>query len=222
VNDSDTVFFCGDRAEEKPPAKLWIYHKRVGEITTHKDPQKRTTVFEAVAARHGLHQVLSVGRLDINSEGLLLLTNHNSIAHEFETAHVERVYKVRVFGRIEMLLSSRYAHTLSGEGDNVTSIELRNVSINGTKYAPILIRFSMPIHTKNVQQNFWISVSLYEGKNREIRKILALLGLQVNRLIRTKFGTFELGDLPLGALQEVPTASLRIAASGTVNELATN
>ncbi|MDR1208472.1 MAG: pseudouridine synthase [Holosporales bacterium] len=206
VSESDSISFCGKRVENKPPARLWIYNKLVGEITTHNDPQKRMTVFDAVAARHGLLRVLSVGRLDINSEGLILLTNCNSIAHELETTHLERVYNVRVFGQTDALLGSKYAHVFPFRSDNVTSIELRNIIIDGIKYAPIFIQIAGHFSNKSRIQNFWIRVSLHEGKNREIRKVLGRLGLKVSRLIRVKFGPFELGDLPAGELLETPVA----------------
>jgi 23S rRNA pseudouridine2605 synthase len=208
VNDQDSITFCGRNVAERPTEKLWIYHKRVGEITTHRDPQQRKTVFDAVAEQYGLSNVLSVGRLDINSEGLLLLTNSNRIAHELETTHAERVYKVRVFGQMHKLLSSPWVRNVpSVSSENGTgsfaNIELRDVTIDDVKYAPIYVRFSHELSAKRGSQNFWLHISLREGKNREIRRVMGALGFQVSRLIRINYGRFELGDLAVGGLRDV-------------------
>ncbi len=160
--------------------RLWIYHKPVGLITTHKDTHGRKTVFGNLV---DLPKVISIGRLDLNSEGLLLLTNNGDLARKFElpTSKIERIYKVRAYGNPTRLLENNH-----------------NIKINQISYNPKSIKL-----IKLGATNSWFEVILEEGKNREIRKIFEYFGLIVNRLIRIKYGDFLLGNLQPNNYQEV-------------------
>lgn len=160
--------------------KVWLYYKPVGLVTTHKDERGRHTVFDDIRSKIK-ERVISVGRLDINSEGLLLLTNDSRFARYAEAPRTgwKRHYKVRVFGDINE--------------DTLEQIRA-GVSIDGIHYAPMKITILRETNGKN----HWIECVLIEGKNREIRKILEHFGLTVNRLIRTKYGDYELGDMKPG------------------------
>jgi len=179
----------GTRVGKKEPPRLWRYHKPDGLVTTHKDPQGRPTVFDAVADR--LPRVVSVGRLDLTTEGLLLLTNDGGLARQLELPSNAwtRRYKVRAFGR-----------TKQSDLDALKN----GVEIEGIEYKPIRAEL------ESVQGgNVWIAVSINEGKNREVRNVMRHLGLQVNRLIRTAFGPFQLGKLKKGFVEEIPAKQLK-------------
>lgn len=179
----------GTRVGEKAPPRLWRYHKPAGLVTTHKDPQGRPTVFAAVADR--LPRVVSVGRLDLNTEGLLLLTNDGGLARHLElpsTGWVRR-YRVRAYGRTDARALARLE-----EGPE----------IDGVRYKPVRAAID-----RAQGDNLWLTVAITEGKNREVRKVMEHLGLKVNRLIRTGYGPFQLGALEKGALEEVPAKQLR-------------
>ena len=179
----------GTRVKSKEPPRLWRYHKPSGLVTTHKDPQGRPTVFEAVADR--LPRVISVGRLDLTTEGLLLLTNDGALARQLElpqNAWVRR-YRIRANGKTDQTALDALA---------------KGVTIDGVVYKPIKATLDQ---TKGA--NVWITASITEGKNREIRKVMAHLGLTVNRLIRTAFGPFQLGALPVGDVEEVPAKQIK-------------
>lgn len=179
----------GTRVGEKTPARLWRYHKPGGLVTTHKDPQGRPTVFDAVADR--LPRVISVGRLDLNTEGLLLLTNDGGLARHLElpsTGWIRR-YRVRAYGRADEKALARLE-----EGPE----------IGGVRYKPVRAAID-----RRQGDNLWLTVAITEGKNREVRKVMEHLGLKVNRLIRTGYGPFQLGALETGALEEVPSKQLR-------------
>lgn len=152
--------------------RLWTYYKPTGLLTTHSDPQGRETVFEHLG---DLPRVISVGRLDLNSEGLLLLTNHGELARFFELPanKMERVYKVRAYGDTKELERAKFP-----------------VEIEGVVYNPKEIKL-----IKKGSTNSWFEVVLEEGKNREIRKIFEYFGMSVSRLIRIKYGPFSLGEL---------------------------
>lgn len=188
----------GTRVGAKDQARLWRYHKPAGLVTTHKDPQGRPTVFDAVADR--LPRVISVGRLDLTTEGLLLLTNDGGLARRLElpsTGWVRR-YRVRAFGET----TPQKLAALAG-----------GVSIDGVDYKPIKAELDQ------VQGgNIWITVSLTEGKNREVRKVMDYLGLKVNRLIRTAYGPFQLGSLKKDAIEEVTTKQLREQLGKKISE----
>jgi 23S rRNA pseudouridine2605 synthase len=168
--------------------RLWRYHKPRGLITTTRDPRGRPTVFDALPP--DLPRVHAVGRLDINSEGLLLLTNDAALKGHLERPETgwRRRYRVRVFGRIDEAALARLA-----EG----------VTVEGIRYGPIEARLE---HRQGA--NAWLAIALREGRNREVRRVLANLGLQVNRLIRVSFGPFQLGRLAPGKVSEVPRKTL--------------
>lgn len=173
--------------------RLWRYHKPRGLVTTHRDPQGRPTIFAALPP--GLPRVISVGRLDINSEGLILLTNDGGLARHLElpaTGWVRR-YRARAHGaRGRVVDETRLAALANG------------VTIAGIHYGPVEASLE-----RRQGSNAWIRVALREGKNREVRRILEHLGLQVSRLIRVSYGPFQLGNLPRGAVEEVPGKVLR-------------
>lgn len=164
---------------------VWIYYKPVGLVTTHKDEKNRRTVFDDVAPNIG-ERVISVGRLDLNSEGLLLLTNDSEFARKAESPQTgwERHYKVRIFGDLT---------------DEIIAEVKHGVVIDRIRYGPMIINRL----TKGNGKNQWIECILTEGKNREIRRILNHFGIAVNKLIRIKYGPFELGDLKPGELRRV-------------------
>ncbi len=189
VRASDVVQVDGAAVAERERTRLWRYHKPSGLVTTHKDPEGRPTVFERLQTR--LPRVISVGRLDLTSEGLLLLTNDGGLARRLElpsTGWIRR-YRVRVHGAIA-------ADRLAGLAQGLT--------VDGVRYGPIEARLD-----SQSGDNTWLSVGLREGKNREIRKVMAALGLATTRLIRLSYGPFQLGNLPRGEVDEVPARVLR-------------
>jgi 23S rRNA pseudouridine2605 synthase len=165
-------------------ARLWRYHKPAGLVTTHRDEKGRPTVFDALPEE--LPRVISVGRLDLNSEGLLLLTNDGGLARRLElpaTGWLRR-YKVRVHGEVNP--------------DRLAALK-KGITIDGVAYG------SIEASLERLQgSNAWISLALREGKNREVRRMLEHLGLPVTRLIRLSFGAFQLGNLARGEVAEVP------------------
>lgn len=189
VSLDDKITIDGKEVEKAEPTKLWLYHKPVGLVTTHSDPEGRPTVFENLPQEIG--RVISVGRLDLTSEGLLLLTNDGELARALELPRTGfvRKYRARAFGRIDQ-------KTLDGLQNGIT--------IEGVRYGAIEAFLE-----RDESANAWIALSLKEGKNREIRKVLAALGLKVNRLIRLTYGPFELGKLERGEIIEVTPHKLR-------------
>ncbi|MGD9614758.1 MAG: pseudouridine synthase [Alphaproteobacteria bacterium] len=186
--DSD-IRVDGKRLPEPERPRLWRYHKPVGLVTTHRDEKGRPTVFGALPA--GLPRLISIGRLDLNSEGLLLLTNDGALARRLElpaTGWVRR-YRVRVHGAVD---PSRLA-TLA-----------RGIAIDGVAYGPIRAALD-----RTQGSNAWLTLSLQEGKNREVRRVLEHLGHSVTRLIRVAYGPFQLGHLGRGEIEEVPAKVLR-------------
>ncbi|WP_414731426.1 pseudouridine synthase [Vineibacter terrae] len=163
-------------------ARLWLYHKPVGLVVTAHDPEGRPTVFDALP--RDMPRVVSVGRLDLNSEGLLLLTNDGALARRLElpSSGWTRRYRVRAHGQVEQAALDR----------------LRDgVVIDGIAYGGIEAHID-----RQQRSNLWLNVALKEGRNREVRRVMAHLGLGVNRLIRVAFGPFTLNDLPAGAVIE--------------------
>jgi len=172
---------------ERP--RLWRYHKPTGLVTTHRDERGRPTVFAALPAE--LPRLVSIGRLDLNSEGLLLLTNDGALARRLElpaTGWVRR-YRVRVHGLVDPA-------RLASLG--------RGVTVDGVAYGPIRAQLD-----RQQGANAWVTLSLQEGKNREVRRVLEHLGYPVTRLIRLAYGPFQLGHLPRGAVEEVPRKVLQ-------------
>jgi 23S rRNA pseudouridine2605 synthase len=173
----------GKPLPEPERARLWRYHKPAGLVTTHRDEQGRPTVFAALPAE--LPRLVSIGRLDLNSEGLLLLTNDGALARRLElpsTGWVRR-YKVRVHGFVDPARLAALA---------------RSVTVDGIAYGPIRAELE-----RQQGSNAWIILSLQEGKNREVRRVLEHLGYPVTRLIRLAYGPFQLGHLARGAVEEV-------------------
>ena len=179
----------GTRVGKPSAPRLWRYHKPDGLMTTHKDPQGRPTVFEALEGR--LPRVISVGRLDLTTEGLLLLTNDGALARRLELPSTgwTRRYRVRAYGR-----------TTQEKLDALKD----GVEIDGVRYGPVRADLDQ------VQGgNSWITLSINEGKNREVRHLMRHLDLHVNRLIRTAYGPFQLGKLPRDEYEEVPGKQLK-------------
>jgi 23S rRNA pseudouridine2605 synthase len=189
VTASDIVQVNGVTIQAPGRTRLWRYHKPDGLVTTHRDPQGRPTVFSKMPAELG--RVVSVGRLDLNSEGLLLLTNDGGLARQLELPSTGwlRRYRVRVHGQVDEAALSRLHAGLT---------------IEGMKYGPIEAGLD-----SRKGDNAWLTVSIHEGKNREIRKVMAYLGLGTTRLIRIAYGPFQLGALPRGAIDEVPPRVVR-------------
>lgn len=184
VGDANVVMIDGNILSEKPKSRLWGFYKPAGLITTHKDPQGRPTVFGSLPPK--MPRVVSIGRLDLNSEGLLLLTTDSRIARhaELPTTKWPRYYRVRVFGDV----------------DSQRLVDLKNgVTIDGIHYGRIEAEID-----RQSGRNTWLYVTLFEGKNREIREVMRHLGLQVNRLVRVAYGPFQLQGKQSGDLWEIP------------------
>jgi 23S rRNA pseudouridine2605 synthase len=189
VEPDDLVLVNGAVVEPPQRTRLWRYHKPVGLVTTHRDPEGRPTVFEKLPP--GMPRVISVGRLDLTSEGLLLLTNDGSLARKLElpaTGWLRR-YRVRVHG----IPDERKLAALAN-----------GVTIDGIAYGPIEAGLD-----SRKGDNAWLTVALREGRNREVRRVMTHLGLAVTRLIRIAYGPFQLGMLPRGDVDEVPARVLR-------------
>jgi len=189
VTPGDLVMLDGRLVEAPGRPRLWRYHKPDGLVTTHRDPQGRPTVFEKLP--DWMPRVVSVGRLDLNSEGLLLLTNDGELARRLElpsNGWVRR-YRVRVFGNPDPKALAALA---------------RGITIEGVRYGPIEAGLDA-----RKGDNAWLTVALREGRNREVRRVMAHLGLPVSRLIRISYGPFQLGNLERGAVDEVPAKVMR-------------
>ena len=194
VEEASLITVDGAPLPAEDPTRLWRYHKPPGLITSHRDPRGRPTVFEKVTERLGY--VVSVGRLDVNSEGLLLLTNDGALARELE--HPSRGWR------------RRYRARVRGTPDEGALAALRQgITVDGVRYGPIEAQLD-----RQNRQNAWLTLSLTEGRYREIRIVLGHLGLSVNRLIRTAYGPFQLGSLARGETAEIPPRVLRDQLGG--------
>ncbi len=193
VAAGDRLTVDGAPVGQPEPVRVWRYHKPVGLMTTHRDPQGRPTVFEALPEE--LPRVISVGRLDLNSEGLLLLTNDGGLARALElpATGLTRRYRARAHG-----------HTTQARLDQLQD----GITIEGVRYGAIEAHLDKA-KEGSLGANLWITLTLTEGKNREVRKVLEALGLTVNRLIRLSYGPFLLGELPVGAVEEVGPRVIR-------------
>lgn len=189
LTDPSRIAVDGKPLPPIEPTRLWRYHKPAGCVTTARDPQGRPTVFEKLPPE--MPRVISVGRLDLNSEGLLLLTNDGELARRLElpTNGWRRIYRVRAHGHVE---DAKLAALKDG------------IEIDGVRYGAIEV-----VTDNRSGANAWFTITLTEGKNREIRRVLEHLGLSVNRLIRLQYGPFKLGDLSRGAVAEVPGPEMR-------------
>jgi 23S rRNA pseudouridine2605 synthase len=227
VNDQNVIEVSGKIINIRPRARLWAYYKPIGLITTHKDTHGRQTVFENLP---NLPRVISIGRLDLNSEGLLLLTNNGDLARKFElpSNKFERTYKVRAYGDITNIMhyqesviateSVEYPPVIASAAkqSQASKVMPREIATLYTKapsrndrvtHQPLVIN-KICYRPKSIKlikagrTNSWFEVALTEGKNREIRKIFEYFGLQVNKLIRIKYGSFLLGSLKPGEYRE--------------------
>ena len=189
VTSHDRIAVDGKTLPGRERTRLWLFHKPKGLVTTSRDPEGRPTVFSALPP--DLPRVLTVGRLDLNTEGLLLLTNDGGLARVLELPSTGwlRRYRVRVHGAVEQAALDALK---------------RGVTIDGMVYGAI------EADLDRVQgSNIWLNVGLREGKNREVKRVLEHIGLAVNRLIRVSFGPFQLGDLALGEVREIRGKVLR-------------
>jgi 23S rRNA pseudouridine2605 synthase len=189
VSPHDRVTVDGQPLRQRERTRLFLYHKPRGLLTSHADSKGRTTIFAALPK--GLPRLISVGRLDLNTEGLLLLTNDGGLARTLElpaTGWLRR-YRVRAHGRVRQEELDRL---------------YQGITIDAIRYGSIEAKLE-----REQGANLWLNFAMREGKNREVKNVLGHLGLAVNRLIRVSFGPFQLGDLPEGAVEEVKTRVLR-------------
>jgi len=189
VTAQDNVTVDGAPLPARERTRLFLYHKPRGLMTTHADPQGRPTIFEHLP--ENLPRLISVGRLDFNTEGLLLLTNDGALARVLElpaTGWLRR-YRVRAHGKVNQAQLDQLRSGLTLSGIHYGAIEATIERVQGA--------------------NLWLTFAIREGKNREVRNVLGHLGLDVTRLIRVSFGPFQLGELKAGDVEEIPTRTLR-------------
>lgn len=174
---NDVISVDNKPIKQSQETLLWLYNKPAGCLTTHRDPQGRTTIFDKIGQDLPAKHIVTVGRLDMNSEGLLLLTNNGELARELELPSTawKRVYRVRVFGKLDPLKLKRLQ---------------KGITYQNVKYGPVEVEIE-----KQAAHNSWIKMTLTEGKNREVRKLCEAIDLTVNRLIRVSYGPFHLGKL---------------------------
>lgn len=193
VAAEDVVVVDGKELAVKEPARLWRYYKPAGLITTNSDEKGRQTIFDTFPS--DFPRTMSVGRLDMNTEGLLLLTNDGDLARYMELPDTgwARRYRVRAYGKVEE--------------DKLKSLK-RGITVDGVHYKSIKAELE-----RQKGDNAWLFVTLTEGKNREVRKVMEAIGLQVNRLIRVSYGPFQLGKMEKGAIEEVGRKAVKSAIS---------
>ncbi len=189
VTDRDKIAVDGKLIAAPEPARLWLYHKPTGLVTTDRDEKGRATIYDDLPEE--MPRVMSVGRLDLNSEGLLLLTNDGGIKRKLELPATGwlRKYRVRINGRPK---DEDFAPLRQG------------LTVEGETFQPMIVSLD-----RQQGANAWVTVSLREGKNREIRRAMEDLGFTVNRLIRVSYGPFQLGQLKPGAVEEVRRRVMR-------------
>lgn len=194
VEGNEQILLDGEKLPAIEKTMLFLYYKPTGVVTTHKDEKGRQTVFDTLP--DGLPRLVSVGRLDLNSEGLLLLTNNGELSRELELPKNawSRKYRVRVHGHIDE--------------QKLKNLET-GVTIEGVSYGKVIINIDQKIGT-----NAWLTITLSEGKNREIRKLMKFVGLDVARLIRISYGPFQLGSLKKGEIRQVPQKVLKEQLGG--------
>jgi len=183
VLESDVIQVDYKEINIQNEIKLWKFHKPAGIITTTNDPKNRKTVFDLIPKN--LPRLMTVGRLDRNSEGLLLLTNNGTLSRYFELPKnkIIRGYSVRIKGKVE---------------ENQLNVIRRGITVDRIRYAPIKVK----VESYNISST-WLKMELIEGKNREIRKICSQLGWDVHRLVRTNYGEFSLGKLQKGKIEDL-------------------
>jgi 23S rRNA pseudouridine2605 synthase len=189
VTDRDRIAVDGRPVEAPEAARLWRYYKPIGLVTTESDEKGRPTVFANLPA--DLPRVLSVGRLDLNSEGLLLLTNDGGLKRRLELPSTGWIRKYRVRAR-------------GTPTDDVFGPVRKGITVDGERFAPMTVTID-----RQQGANVWLTVGLREGRNREVRRALETVGLDVNRLIRVSYGPFQLGELTPGDVEEVKARVLR-------------
>lgn len=189
VGPADRITLDGKPLREAEPPRLWLYHKPLGLVTTTRDEKGRPTVFEALP--EDMPRVMSVGRLDLNSEGLLLLTNDGALKRRLELPSTGwlRKYRVRVNG---------------SPSEAMLGPLREGVVVDGERFQPMIVSID-----RQQGANAWLTIGIREGRNREVRRALAQVGLSVNRLIRVSYGPFQLGTLARGAVEEVKPRVLR-------------
>ena len=183
VSPADKVIIDGKPLSAREPAQLWRYYKPRGLVVSARDEKNRQTIFDTLPAH--LPRLISIGRLDMDSEGLLLLTNDGDLARHLELPATgwSRKYRVRLQGKVDETALAQLA-------DGIT--------IDGVRYGSVIARLD-----RQMPSNAWLTVAIREGKNREVRRIMEHLGYKVGRLIRISYGPFQLGDLAEGAIEQV-------------------
>lgn len=189
VTAQDRITVDGKEVSDPEPPRMWLYHKPTGLVSTDRDEKDRTTIYQALP--DDMPRVMSVGRLDINSEGLLLLTNDGGIKRKLELPSTGwlRRYRVRVNGRPE---------------DKTLAPLRQGITVEGERFQPMTVTID-----RQQGANAWLTVGLREGKNREIRRAMEAVGLSVNRLIRISYGPFQLGELKAGEVEEIRRKTVR-------------